>query len=156
MRANSSMDNLIKSLPGVLRAAAGSPEVAQAAAFAAFIHCAGEGLRSHAVPRTLSDEGTLVIAVADPLWQKQLHSMVPQLIFRTNTLLGTAIVKHIVFQVDPVAVNANRKAIVKTEEIKDSDIPLELRSAANAIHDRELRLAFLKTAVTSIKRQEKK
>lgn len=82
--------------------------------------------------------------------------MVSQLIFRTNTLLGTAIVKHIVFQVDPVAVNAQRKAVVKTEEIKDSDIPLELRSAANAIHDKELRLAFLRTAVTSIKRQEKK
>jgi len=156
MRADSSMDNLIKSLPSVLRATAGSPEVAQAATFAAFTHSAGEGLRTHAVPCTLSDNGTLVIAVADPLWQKQLNSMVSQLIFRTNTLLGTAIVKHIEFQVDPVVVHAKRKPIVTPEEIKDSDIPLELRSAANAIHDKQLRLAFLRTAVTSIKRQEKK
>jgi len=150
------MDNLIKSLPGVLRATAGSPEVAQAAAFAAFTHSAGEGLRSHAVPRALTNDGTLVIAVADPLWQKQLISMVSQLIFRTNTLLGTAIVKHIEFQIDPVLVNSKRKPIVSPEEVKDSDIPLELRSAANAIHDKDLRQAFLRAAVTSIKRQEKK
>jgi hypothetical protein len=150
------MDNLIKSLPGVLSAARASPEVSQAAAFAAFTHTAGEGLRSHAVPRQLNDDGTLVIAVSDVLWQKQLKSMLSELIFRTNTLLGSAIVKNIEFQIDPLLVKSKRPTTEAVEEINETDVPLEVWAAANAIHDRELRLKFLRTAVIAIKRQEKK
>ena len=150
------MDNLLKSLPAVVAASGDSPEVSQAAAFAAFTHCAGEGLKSHAVPRQLNDDGTLVIAVADVLWQKQLRSMVSQLIFRTNTLLGKAIVKNIQFEIDPLLLKTNRQTTAAPEEIKEADLPLELLAAANSIHDKELRRKFLRTAVTSIKRQEKK
>lgn len=150
------MDNLIKSLPGVLRATANSPEVSQAAAFAAFTYTAGEGLKNHAVPRELSDTGTLVVAVADFLWQKQLRSMTSQLLFRTNTLLGSAIVKNIDFQIDPLLLKSKRQTTAAPEEIRETDVPLELWAAANAIHDKELRRKFLRTAVTSIKRQEKK
>ena len=156
MQKDSSMDNLIKSLPGVLSASLGSPEVSQAATFAAFTYTAGEGLRNHAVPRQLNDDGTLVVAVADFLWQKQLKSMVSQLIFRTNTLLGRAIVKNIEFQIDPLLVKSKMQAPSVPEEIKEADVPLEVWAAANAIHDKELRRKFLRTAVTAIKRQEKK
>src|SRR5258705_7680920 len=155
MQKDSSMDNLIKSLPGVLSASLGSPEVSQAATFAAFTYTAGEGLRNHAVPRQLNDDGTLVVAVADFLWQKQLKSMLSQLIFRTNTLLGSAIVKNIEFQIDPLLVKSKRQTTEAVEEIKETDVPLEVWAAANAIHDRELRRKFLRTAVIAIRRQEK-
>ena len=150
------MDNLLKSLPGVLRATSDSPEVKQAAAFAAFTHIAGDGLRSHAVPRTLTEHGTLVIAVADKLWEKQLDSMVSQLIFRTNTLLGSAIIKRLEFEIDPSMLKSKKQPIASPEEFSDNEVPLELWAAANAIQDKELRRKFLRTAVNSIKRQERK
>jgi predicted nucleic acid-binding Zn ribbon protein len=94
------MEGLIKSLPAVLRASGNAPEVAEAAAIAAWKHAAGEGLRDHAVPLGLQDR-TLKIAVADPIWQKQLHLMRGQMLFRVNSLLGQPIVGEIEFIVDP-------------------------------------------------------
>jgi predicted nucleic acid-binding Zn ribbon protein len=94
------MEGLIKSLPAVLRASGNAPEVAEAAAIAAWKHAAGEGLRDHAVPLGLQDR-TLKIAVADPIWQKQLHLMRGQMLFRVNSLLGQPIVGELEFIVDP-------------------------------------------------------
>jgi predicted nucleic acid-binding Zn ribbon protein len=94
------MEGLIKSLPAVLRASGNAPEVAEAAAIAAWKHAAGEGLRDHAVPLGLQDR-ILKIAVADPIWQKQLHSMRGQMLFRVNSILGQPIVGALEFIVDP-------------------------------------------------------
>jgi predicted nucleic acid-binding Zn ribbon protein len=94
------MEGLIKSLPAVLRASGNAPEVAEAAAIAAWKHAAGEGLRDHAVPLGLQDR-TLKIAVADPIWQKQLHLMRGQMLFRVNSLLGQPIVGELEYIVDP-------------------------------------------------------
>ena len=94
------MEGLIKSLPAVLRASGNAPEVAEAAAIAAWKHVAGEGLRDHAVALGLQDR-TLKIAVADPIWQKQLHSMRGQMLYRVNSLLGQPIVGALQFIVDP-------------------------------------------------------
>ena len=93
------MNQLIKSLPSVLRAAGDSEEVAEAAAMAAWKHAAGDGLKDHAVAEKL-ENGTLTISVADAIWQQQLHSMRGQLLFRLNTLLGQPIVKALEFVVD--------------------------------------------------------
>ena len=68
------MDQLIKALPGVLHAAGDSEDVAEAAAIAVWKHVAGDGLRPHAVPLRLHNK-TLMVAVADSVWQKQLESM---------------------------------------------------------------------------------
>jgi predicted nucleic acid-binding Zn ribbon protein len=94
------MEGLIKALPAVLRASGNAPEVAEAAAIAAWKHAAGEGLRDHAVPLGLQDR-TLKIAVADPIWQKQLHSMRGQMLYRVNSLLGQPIVGALEFIIDP-------------------------------------------------------
>ena len=94
------MEALIKALPAVLRASGNAPEVAEAAALAAWKHCAGEGLRDRAVPLDLQDR-TLRVAVADLIWQKQLHSMRSQMIYRINTLLGQPVVGAIEFVIDP-------------------------------------------------------
>jgi predicted nucleic acid-binding Zn ribbon protein len=93
------MEGLIKTLPAVLRASGNAPEVIEAAAIAAWKHAAGENLKSHAVPLSLQDR-ILKVAVADAIWQKQLHAMRGQMLFRVNSLLGQPLVGSIEFIID--------------------------------------------------------
>jgi hypothetical protein len=145
------MKQLIKSLPTILRAAGDSEEVAEAAAIAAWKHAAGDGLKDHAVPVKLENR-TLTVSVADVIWQKQLHSMRGQLLFRVNTILGQPLVSAIEFVVDPKLALAQAEQQKPQDEPINNEVPLELWSAANAIHDKELRKSFLKTATLSLKR----
>ena len=94
------MEALIKALPAVLRASGNAPEVAEAAAIAAWRHCAGEGLKNRAIALNLQDR-TLRVAVADLIWQKQLNAMRGQMLYRINTLLGQPVVGTIEFVIDP-------------------------------------------------------
>lgn len=148
------MNQLIKTLPQILRVAGDSEEVAEAAAIAAWKHAAGEGLKGHAVPVKLENR-KLTVSVADAVWQKQLHTMRGQLLFRVNTILGRPIVGAIEFVIDPklLPAPAGHK---QQEEPLDNEVELELWSAANAIHDKELRRRFLKTAALSLKRRASK
>ena len=144
------MNQLIKSLPGVLRAAGDSAEVAEAAAIAAWKHAAGDGLKEHAVPLKLADR-TLTVAVADAIWQKQLYSMRGQLLFRVNSILGKPIVSVLDFVVDPKLVKPPMEQPAQREELLDNEVPLELWSAASAIQDKELRKKFLQTALLALR-----
>ena len=144
------MNQLIKSLPGVLRAAGDSAEVAEAAAIAAWKHAAGDGLKEHAVPLKLENR-TLIIAVADAIWQKQLHSMRGQLLFRVNSILGIPLVSALDFVIDPKLAKPPVEQPARREEFLDNEVPLELWSAASAIQDKELRKKFLTTALLSLR-----
>ena len=146
------MNQLIKSLPGVLRAAGDSTEVAEAAAIAAWKHAAGEGLKDHAVPLKLEDR-TLTIAVADAIWQKQLHAMRGQLLFRVNSILGKPLVGALDFVIDTKLAKRPVEQHVPEEPL-DNEVPLELWSAASAIQDKELRKKFLKTALLSLRHKD--
>jgi hypothetical protein len=146
------MNQLIKSLPDVLRAAGNSEEVAEAAAIAAWKHAAGDGLQSHALALKL-DNRTLTVAVADAIWQKQLQSMRGQLLFRVNTILGQPIVSAIEFVIDPQLARVQAETQKEKEEPLDNEVPLELWSAANAIQDKELRQTFMRAAIRSLKRK---
>jgi len=94
------MEALIKALPAVLRASGNAPEVAEAAAIAAWKHCAGEGLKERAVPFALRDR-TLMVAVADLIWQKQMMAMRGEMLYKINTLLGQRVVGAFEFVIDP-------------------------------------------------------
>jgi len=146
------MNQLIKSLPQVLRASGNSAEVAEAAAIAAWKHAAGDGLKEHAIALRLENR-TLIVAVADPIWRKQLTSMRGQLLYRVNTILGQPLVSTFEFVIDPKLANASVKPSTQPDDLLDNEVPLELWSAANAIHDKELRKSFLKTALLSLKRK---
>jgi len=146
------MNQLIKSLPGVLRAAGDSTEVAEAAAIAAWKHAAGNGLKEHAVPLKLEDR-TLTIAVADAIWQKQLHAMRGQLLFRVNSILGKPLVGALDFVIDTKLAKRPVEQHVPEEPL-DNEVPLELWSAASAIQDKELRKKFLKTALLSLRHKD--
>jgi hypothetical protein len=148
------MDELIKTLPGILRSVGGSKEVVEAAVIAAWKHAAGEGLRNHATPFRLEGK-TLVVAVADAVWQKQLGAMKGLMLFRINTILGQALVSQIDLRIDPRIANTRPSAGSETkEQMLDDEVPLELWSAASAIKDKQLRQVFLKAVVSSIKRLE--
>ena len=146
------MNQFIKSLSSVLRASGNAPEVAEAAAMAAWKYAAGDGLKDHAVPVKL-EERTLTVSVADAIWQRQLHSMRGQLMFRMNTLLGQPVVGAIDFVIDSRILAQINQEVEPDDEPLDNEVPLELWSAANAIHDQELRRTFLKTATRSLGRK---
>lgn len=148
------MDSLLKTLPAILKAAGDSSEVAEAACFAAWKHAVGEGLRVNAVPLRLN-ERTLVVAVADATWKKQMQSLSGQLLFRLNSILGQPLVTFLEFREDPLTIAEERKALAATERSSNSGtIPAELVSAAASIQDKDLRRAFLGAAASCLKRIE--
>ena len=148
------MDQFIKSLPALLKVAGDVEEVKQAAAKAAWNRIAGEALRQHAAPSLLIDQ-TMVVAVADAVWQKQLEPMAAQLLYRLNALLGQPLVTYIEFRIDPETVGSARTSIsqqARTDRLASQPVPFELASAAASIHDSDLRRAFLGAALSSIRR----
>jgi hypothetical protein len=155
------MEDLIRSLPKLLRAAGETEEVAEVAAMVAWRRIAGAALRGQAVPFRLYRK-TLIVAVADTTWQKQLENMSGQLLFRLNSLLGQAVVTFIEFRVDPKTVRAEREAAQQQEVNREEQEQRalhsasgELLAAAGAIEDEELRRRFLLAAGSCIDRRER-
>jgi predicted nucleic acid-binding Zn ribbon protein len=147
------MESLINTLPAILSAAGPSAEVAEAACFAAWKYTAGEALSAHAVPLRLENQ-TLIVAVADNIWQRQLEQIRPLLLFRLNTVLGHSLVKLIELRIDPNALPKRRMPQDAANQQPDSAVPFELRAAAAEIRDADLRRAFLGAATSCIKRLE--
>jgi hypothetical protein len=154
------MEDLIKALPKLLRAAGESDEVSEAAAFVAWRRVAGEALRGCAVPFRLYRK-TLVVAVPDTTWRKQLEAVSSQLIFRLNSVLGQALVTFIEFRVDPETVRRERERLQASasnrllEEERALSRAAEISDAASAIHDEELRRRFLVAAGSCLNRSER-
>src|SRR3989442_130554 len=131
-----SMIDLSLLLPKLLNATESNPEMAETVAKLAWTRAAGEGLRNHAVPFRLYRR-TLIVSVADVIWQKQLRQMSPEFIFRINKLLGRSVVDDIEFRIDPAAVDRMLSRIPAPQASREetrAPIP-ELMSAANSIAD---------------------
>jgi len=148
------LEQLIKSLPAVLRAAENSEEVCRAACVAAWKHSVGEALKSNAVVLRYNDN-RLTVAVADAIWQRQMQPMVDQLIYRLNSVLGQRLVRTIEFVVAPDVV----AAVMEREQPKSlqrdlKDFPPEIISAAANINDAKLRRAFLGAANSCLSRNK--
>ena len=149
------MDNLIKTLPAILAAAADSEEVAEAAAVAAWKHVVGATLVNHAVPVRLENK-KLIVAVEDNIWRRQLEQMRGQLLFRLNSLLGQPLVKSIELRIDPKTLARARGELDGSKRQRpDYKIPVELVTAAAGIEDVDLRRAFLGAAASCVRRIEK-
>ncbi len=159
------MDDLIRALPGLLRAAPDVEEVAEAAAMVAWRRAAGEALRGCAVPFRLYRK-TLVIAVPDQTWQKQLESVSGQLLFRINSLLGQALVTYIEFRVDSQTVRLERErlklALPETDRTEQEARALRAcagslgDTASASIRDESLRHRFLLAAGSCLNALEKR
>ncbi|HYN84674.1 MAG TPA: DUF721 domain-containing protein [Pyrinomonadaceae bacterium] len=157
------MDDLIRALPQLLRAAGDAEEVAETAAFVAWRRAAGEQLRGVAVPFRLYRK-TLVVAVPDAAWRGQLEAISGQLLFRVNSILGQPVVTYIEFRVDPQTVRKERERLrrraeaVRTAAHDEGALrrAAELEDAASAIRDDDLRRRFLVAAGSYIEAQERK
>ncbi|MBA3321054.1 MAG: DUF721 domain-containing protein [Pyrinomonadaceae bacterium] len=154
------MEDLLRAIPNLLRAAGDAEEVVEAAALVAWRRAAGEALREHAIPFRLYRK-TLVVAVSDQTWQKQLAAMSGQLIFRINSLLGHAHVTYIEFRVDPDTVHAVRAKLREHEvdlarqERRARLLARPLDRAATQIKDDDLRRRFLLAAGSYLGASEK-
>lgn len=146
------MNNLIQLLPSLLDASGGNPEMVEMAAKIAWTRAVGEGLRQQAVPLRFSGQ-TLVVGVADAIWQNQLRSMRAELLGQVNRLLGRHMIKSLEFRIDP-------GSIVRTPPTEPArragveSVPVELISAAASIRDEELRQRFVRAAGNCIARRE--
>ena len=148
------MDRIIKSLPAILKASGASEAVSEAACHAAWKHAVGEGLSEHAVPLQLQNR-TLVVAVADNMWKKQLEHMRGQLLFRLNGVLGQELVKSIELRVAPKELELARGTQTTNKRTDvNYKVPAELLTAAAGIDDADLRRAFLGAAASCVKRLE--
>ena len=153
------MDDLIRALPQLLRAAGEAEEVAEAAALVAWRRVAGEAMRGLAVPFRLYRK-TLVVAVPDSTWQRQLEAISGQLLFRLNSVLGQALVTYIEFRIDAKTVQAERVRLRQppadplAQEERAMRRAETLQEAAAAIHDEALRRRFLLAAGSYIDAQE--
>jgi hypothetical protein len=141
-------------LPKILAQSGNQAEMKEVTAKIAWTRAAGPGLRRHATAFRLHRK-TLVVSVADAIWQKQLHAMSSELIFRINKLLRRNLVESIEFRIDPAALS-NMGSVARTERPNQSDrpLPVELISAANGIADTELRERFMRAAANCIERRE--
>lgn len=142
------MIDLTRLLPRLLR---GNPELAVKLAWG---RAAGAGLRRQAIP--LRFEGrTLIISVADPIWEKQLQPMSAELIYRMNNLLGQPTVGDLVFRVNPAAVAAAQTGDTKPPpKARPAALPTELLFAAGSITDQDLRTRFVRAAENCIARRD--
>jgi len=150
------MIDVARLLPKLLNATGANPEMAEIAAKIAWTRSAGEGLRRHAIPFRLFRK-TLVVSVADIIWQKQMQSMSPELISRINKLLGREVVEDIEFRIDPTTVEhvrANSQTRRRSPDKARGPVPDELISAASEIADEDLRERFIRAAENCIARRE--
>ncbi len=132
-----------------MRAAGDSDEVAQAACFAAWNHAVGEGLRNNVVPMRLA-ERKLIVAVRDAIWQRQLKSMIGQLISRVNHVLGQPLLSSIELTIQPELIRSADAERKPSREMHEA--PTELLFAARKITDPDLRRAFLGAAGSCLAR----
>ena len=140
------MLDLFRTLPRVLRDAESVHEVRQAIVFAAWRRIAGE-LAEHAVPVSLEDT-TLIVAVSNLTWQRQLKDLCGQMVFKLNAALGTPLVTFVELRVDETLVRSNMATRDESElrQQAEMEISPELRAAADKIADEELRRQFLLAA----------
>jgi hypothetical protein len=148
------MIDVARLLPKLLNATGASPEMAEVAAKIAWTRAAGDGLRRHAIPFRLFRK-TLVVSVADIIWQRQMQSMSAELISRINRLLGREVVGEIEFRIDPARVERVRSQNPPGPRNKvRGPVPAELISAASEIADQDLRERFIRAAENCIARRE--
>ena len=148
------MIDVARLLPKLLNATGANPEMAEIAAKLAWTRAAGDGLRRHAIPFRLFRK-TLVVSVADAIWQRQMQSMSGELVSRINKLLGREVVEDIEFRVDPATVEQVRtNSQPRQDQRARGPIPEELVSAASEIADEDLRERFIRAAENCIARRE--
>jgi hypothetical protein len=148
------MIDLAQLLSKLVTASDGNAELTETAVRLAWTRVAGEGLRQQVVPFRVYRK-TLIVAVADVIWQRQLHYMSAEFVSRINRLLGREVISSIEFRIDPVISNQNRSSSGRTEQNRTPRaIPAEIISAADSIRDLDLRQRFIRAAENCVTRRD--
>ena len=143
-------------LPKLLSKTGDHPEVAEIVAKIAWSRAAGAGLRQHAVPFRLNGK-TLIVAVGDAIWQRQLRAMSGEFVSRTNRMLDQPVIDSIEFRVEPAILNRVGGLPPPQRPLplgSGRAIPTELISAACSISDHDLRQRFIRAAENCIARRD--
>jgi hypothetical protein len=154
------MHELFRALPALLKEFDDNDDVREAVVFAAWRRIAGETLRERAVPIRLYKKH-LVIAVMSETWKKHLQQLSGQMIFKINSVLGSAIVTFIEFRVDEKTVAderaQDRKMTVSEAKLQENalnEVTAKMRRSADAIKDDHLRYQFLLAAGSCLARKK--
>lgn len=150
------MQDLFRTLPVILEKFGDDASVRQTVVFAAWRKAAGEMLTGHTVP-VGCEEKRLTIAVSGKAWKRHLEDLSGELIFKINRLIGSETVTFIEFIEDADMVKAanHRSEFEDPFQIAEAEITLELRQAANAINDMEMRRKFLLAVGSCIAREKR-
>lgn len=152
------MEELFRTIPAIIGNNGEADEVLEALIASAWKKAAGDSLWEHTAFAGL-EEKTLRIAVRDNIWKRHLESLAGQMIFKINSLLGSALVTYIEFRVDEDAVAAR---VAETKEVPDAEFEKiaesertgPLAEYAGSIADPELRDLFLAAAANCIARKK--
>lgn len=157
------MQELFRTLPKLLKEFDDSEEVREAVVFAAWRKIAGKSLCEHSVPFRLFEKH-LIVAVKDKMWKRHLEKeLAGQMIFKLNSILGSAEVTFIEFRIDEKTVLEQKKTINKLdisnedfEETALDEVSPRLRHRADNIKDDNLRYQFLLAAGSCLARKKKR
>lgn len=154
------MQDLLRFIPALVDQLGDNQVAREAFVFAAWKKVAGEGLRGKTAPVALDGE-TLVVAVRDATWKRNLESLAGQMIFKVNSAFRRQFVTFIEFRIDEKAVD-EESSIAETATSQEQfradaalEITDEVRSAAEAIKDAGLREQFLSAAGECLARKKR-
>lgn len=147
------MQDLFRTLPKLMKELDGSEEVREAVIFAAWRKAAGQSIYENTAPQSLNGKH-LIISVRDKMWKRHLEKdLVGQMLFKINSILGSAEVTFIEFLIDEARVlkqkHASRKKDISNEELEEialNEVSPKLRRHADSIKDDNLRYQFLLAA----------
>jgi hypothetical protein len=148
------MTDVSQLLPKLLTASAANDELLETVVKLAWTKVAGAGIRQQVAPFRLFRR-TLIVAVTDAIWQKQLHQMSREFVTRINRLLGAEIINSIEFRIDPETVNDQQTIPSAAETITTPQkLSSDVIDAANAIRDSDLRQRFIRAAANCVTRRD--
>lgn len=155
------MNELFRTLPKLFRETGQHEQFREGLVFAAWRKIAGERLREQTEPVQLQQKH-LIVAVNNEMWKRHLEQLSGEMIFKLNSALGQVAVTFIEFQVDEQKVKdaGNNPAQKEIDSEAQNEIALEqitpqMRKAADAIKDDNLRYQFLLTAGSCLARKER-
>lgn len=152
------MQDLMRFLPALVGQLEDNQTAREAFAFAAWRKAAGDNLCEKTAPIELVGE-KLVVAVKDATWKRNLEEFSGQIIFKLNSSLRMQLVTFIEFKIDEHAVeaeNAGSHAARKSSAAEEAvEITEDMRRAAEAIADEELREKFLLAAASCLARKKR-
>lgn len=153
------MESLFRIFPAIIKEIGDDPQLVEPIVFALWPRIAGESVSEKTVPIKLTGKN-LSVAVESELWKCNLQALNAEILYKLNTALGQATVSFIEFFVDEKAVRKGRRKENRKSKDSDDDRKLldfvtpQMRNAADAIADDDLRIKFLLAAGSSLAHKE--